>query len=495
MAIPDKIKVLAKKVREAVFGSEVRDSIATSMEETADIADNAKTAAEYQTGRVDNLIRNNPQPSEIVDVRYDEDGIEHATASERIKSDNEKIKGLINANSSKIGESVSLPQWLQSSLREVSKMHDDYLRNIGVDPRFPPFNAKGDGLSDDTIALQAAIDYCYENKKRLIIPDAVFLISKTLSVYGGYEEDFGTIIIGLSRDKSAFKVSDSSTITSMFTAQRKNQTSEGALHNINIANILLDGNEKAARGLEFLLPTAQCIFERIRIKGVNESGVHVEHNNYLNRFDFIRVDGGQYGFNYVKGIVTSTTWTNPYVVGQTVAGYNIQGIYSTLIAPCADGVTGTVYDLTGFRGTVISPGSESVQAKIVFRGGAYTNCTILDAYTFMNRDDSSATHIVLDGAAGRFNFVNGTINRDEEGGGTATAAGKLYDVSKGPNSLIEFTGTPQIGASSQASDQSLYPKIIPNNPGMYRSHLMIGYTIFDPALNKNKTWNGTQFVY
>ncbi|MBN8434728.1 hypothetical protein JF536_11535 [Priestia flexa] len=37
--------------------------------------------------RVDNLIRNAPQPSEVVDLRVDADGVEHATAGDRITKD------------------------------------------------------------------------------------------------------------------------------------------------------------------------------------------------------------------------------------------------------------------------------------------------------------------------------------------------------------------------------------------------------------------------
>ncbi|WP_175074664.1 hypothetical protein [Terribacillus sp. AE2B 122] len=98
MAIPDKIKQLANDVRTKIFGVDVRESFAKSMEETADVADQAKTASDYQTGRVDNLIRNNPQPSEVVDMRYDADGEEHATASARLNSDYDKLNGGIETN-------------------------------------------------------------------------------------------------------------------------------------------------------------------------------------------------------------------------------------------------------------------------------------------------------------------------------------------------------------------------------------------------------------
>jgi hypothetical protein len=70
-----------------------------------------------------------------------------------------------------IGEKTTLPLWLQESIREVSKIHDDYLRQFGVNVRQPPFNAKGDGGTDDSVILQNAIDYCITNKLPLYIPN------------------------------------------------------------------------------------------------------------------------------------------------------------------------------------------------------------------------------------------------------------------------------------------------------------------------------------
>ncbi|MGP7817819.1 hypothetical protein [Niallia sp. 01092] len=40
-----------------------------------------------QKSRVDNIIRNNPQPSEVVDSRVDADGYEHAILKDRLDSD------------------------------------------------------------------------------------------------------------------------------------------------------------------------------------------------------------------------------------------------------------------------------------------------------------------------------------------------------------------------------------------------------------------------
>lgn len=47
------------------------------------------------------------------------------------------------------------------------------------------FGAKGDGVTDDTLSLQAAINYAFSNGKKVYIPKGVFITSKSLMVKKG----------------------------------------------------------------------------------------------------------------------------------------------------------------------------------------------------------------------------------------------------------------------------------------------------------------------
>lgn len=76
----------------------------------------------------------------------------------------------------KIGISSGLPSWLQKSLFEVAKQHDDYLRQIAINIKQPPFNAKGGG-ADDTQAIQAAIDSLGKKGGCILIPNEQFIVS------------------------------------------------------------------------------------------------------------------------------------------------------------------------------------------------------------------------------------------------------------------------------------------------------------------------------
>lgn len=83
-------------------------------------------------------------------------------------------------NFHEIGDKTNLPEWLQTSLREVSKMHDNYLRDFGLNVRMPPYNIKGDGTDEGEI-LQEIFNLnvpkiyipagTYNTSIELVIPD------------------------------------------------------------------------------------------------------------------------------------------------------------------------------------------------------------------------------------------------------------------------------------------------------------------------------------
>ena len=57
------------------------------------------------------------------------------------------------------------------------------------------FGAKGDGITDDTQAIQNAIYYAFENKKSVFIPGGNYLISKPLVVISNSNEVLGSFYI------------------------------------------------------------------------------------------------------------------------------------------------------------------------------------------------------------------------------------------------------------------------------------------------------------
>lgn len=86
--------------------------------------------------RVDNLIRNTPQPSEIVDLRLDEEGFEHPTAGDRLASDLNKINAAFEEQ------------------EEVNRIMNNIIISI---EKYPRLNVE----NSDSPRLKRVIDYVF----------------------------------------------------------------------------------------------------------------------------------------------------------------------------------------------------------------------------------------------------------------------------------------------------------------------------------------------
>jgi len=103
-----------------------------------------------------------------------------------------------------VGERTGLPTWLQTNLYSAVKMHDDYLRSMGVNIKMPPYNAKGNGVDDDAPIIQDAIDAVAASGGGVItIPVGTFILRSSLTLKEGitiigagmvYRETGGTIL-------------------------------------------------------------------------------------------------------------------------------------------------------------------------------------------------------------------------------------------------------------------------------------------------------------
>lgn len=81
-----------------------------------------------------------------------------------------------------VGTSLNLPEWLQTSLYEVAKLHDNYLRQVGLNIKQPPYNVRGGGI-EDTEAIQRAFDdAAAKNIGCIIFPYDSYKILNTIKI-------------------------------------------------------------------------------------------------------------------------------------------------------------------------------------------------------------------------------------------------------------------------------------------------------------------------
>jgi hypothetical protein len=300
------------------------------------------------------------------------------------------------------------------------------------------YGAKGDGVTDDTLAIQKCVIHAYKNNEVAHIPNGIYKISKPIIVYGSSNELAGGVrIIGETIESTIFKASEDFTpynttngyidVSAMFILLNEkyldgenliNSSESDMKHDVLFQDFKILGNNIIDYGI-WTNNCAFSTFKRLRIRncniaGLTSSGYELKSNFYLNIIEKVRIDGCPTSFLLAKGINTSVKIDSCYSVGATECGYKIGGIYMTMINNCIDGCTGVCYDLKGYNGVVIGSGSESKNASVTFKGGQYTNVLISGGYCWGNYEDENATHILCDvGANMTFDNVNLAFDNTE----------------------------------------------------------------------------------
>lgn len=292
------------------------------------------------------------------------------------------------------------------------------------------FGAAGDGVADDTNAINAALQYAYNNKINLIFPSGKYMISSTLNVIGA-DEIYNSSVVISGVERGSVEIYATAPMDQMLLVS----STGNYCVKVHISNLRLYGDEKADIGIKFNKSTSECVLENINILRCNNYGLHTDKNFYLNNLNRISAYNCAMGIYIAGGVNTSLNLNDCYVCNCT-NGYRVSGIYSNMINCCADGITNTVFNLTGFRGALIGCGSEAYEALVMFQGGLRTQATIVGAFTFGNDTDENAIHVNVD--AGYFNFIGGYIMVDRNYT-DAIMPGKLFDQTE--YGMIKFFGT------------------------------------------------------
>ena len=154
---------------------------------------------------------------------------------------------------------------MQNNIEEEFSQVNSQLADIAINVK--SFGAKGDGITDDTIAIQNAINYCGENKA-VYIPPGVYLCG---NLYTKYK----TKIVGGGIDKTYLKQLPNSNLDII------KSTSEGT--NTRISNLTLLGDKETNTFGSAIVVTASDQdhynnhgrFEKIKINNFPEYGINI----------------------------------------------------------------------------------------------------------------------------------------------------------------------------------------------------------------------------
>lgn len=237
------------------------------------------------------------------------------------------------------------------------------------------YGAVGDGTTDDTAAIQSAIDYAQNNNIRdVYFPAGTYLITAPLVITTGaivdeagsrYWDGNGTALTGenvgttriikrgVATYQSTSTYSDTKKQTFAQTAWDAVIVCDGQATGHAIRNLTLV-NESAASDAYTIVSWVS----RMTIENVNS--VTTSHGinlySYFNRIENVRFNGASDVLHIDDG--TSTFVSRTFVSGAENP-YYIKSAYSTLSNMAADSCTGSVYQVGGAGVVMIGCGAES----------------------------------------------------------------------------------------------------------------------------------------
>ena len=236
------------------------------------------------------------------------------------------------------------------------------------------FGAKGDGSTDDTAAIQAAIDYAVATGRRSVyFPAGTYIVTSPLhaqvetgtTTVGGstksrYAYGMGLTLRGEQVGKTVLRKTGQAT----YTISANNNINGGSTVDTTLFFGGTEGTglyvsdlsiENASTGECYAIyaTRARCVLERLNVC-TNSHGIYLY--GWLNNLTDIIITAKEKGLWVANA--TSTVCNKVFAAGCNNPYYLVSAYYSTLISCCADSCTGSIWTLKGSV-SMIGCGSES----------------------------------------------------------------------------------------------------------------------------------------
>jgi hypothetical protein len=263
------------------------------------------------------------------------------------------------------------------------------------------FGAVGNGVTDDTVAIQNAIDYCVANQKGVIfIPAGTYNITAPIRLYTNISlvgEGSGTSVISKSTNTNGTgsNTARGGTITDSYVYDDIIQlihADNQYTYDVNIRGLRLIKTAYAANSHGIYYPRAAYLnVEDVHI--INTQHGTFTYDSFVVNFNSVQTQANQYGFSYEDdgaGLNSGTTATfqNCAVnfdatVAQPINGFNLNLLtYSNIISSGVDngnrvdGGVATAYFLQSCNSIVVTGcGVENHTGRAIYLGSGSATFT------------------------------------------------------------------------------------------------------------------------
>lgn len=192
------------------------------------------------------------------------------------------------------------------------------------------FGALGDGVTDDTTAIQDALDYADTNNiSKIIFPIGTYLISSTLNVGDGI------ILVGEGANKTFIEI----TTNTVSALQLPAQAYRNQVLNMQILTNQSFGTDNAAIKFDSTQGGKEMMFKNLIISGF-KYGFHSEERWWMNTLENVRFnlcDISFRGDDSTSGTSLNNIFSHCYSDRPVTGGFRMSGFKNTVFLNCNAG--------------------------------------------------------------------------------------------------------------------------------------------------------------
>lgn len=345
------------------------------------------------------------------------------------------------------------------------------------------FGATGDGVTDDTAAIQYAFDAAHSAGRKLYFPTGVYRVSSTLTAkLGTHYAEYGLSIVGEGRGASIIEFTFTDTDSPVEGISLVPESGSTG-YNFDIKGMTLRGTTADAVSslIYCTTDTSGIILNQLYMRDAI-TAIHIPRDCWISELHNLNMSCRDYGIR-MDASGTTNRFDGCFVYGAAVSAYKLRGGYSTIGALAADNCKGTIYDLRFFEGSAQSLGSEQpntgvVPDYIVNCDGGRVNIDYL--LGFKSAPVDGTTWYAVNVGSGTVDIKNLIVSSNTGSDTSVAVTGGLIRGLTGPVTVQNIVAVHNTASSSPVSLTFSTP-LIRNSPWKIKSKTSTEIAVFQES--------------